>query len=208
MIVTLMAVASVRALEPSEPHDADAIWLEPSTIDIGTLGLNVGDKFNVTAWANSSKQTTGWQIWLYFPHQYINVTRAGYTAGSKSEFFQDITTMSVALWYEQNNSTHSHIEYGEAWTSGPYRSPGYGSLCWIEFEIKAIPETPIALDISYATVAFPDDPQTWLLDSQMDYFALDGLFNAVVIPELTVLAMLALLVLATPMVLYAYKKKR
>jgi hypothetical protein len=208
-ILALAAATSVYASEPTEPHDANAMWIEPSTIDIS--GVSVGYKFNVTVWANSSLQTKGWQIRLFYPKDYINATRAGYTNGSKSEFFKDINTMPLNPSFKPDyNATHNRLDYGEAWMSGPYRSPGYGSLCWIEFEVVALPggDTPIQipLDIKYAFEAL-SPPQTYLLYSDGSKTPLD-VYNAVVVPELNMLAMLALLGLATPMVLYAYKKKR
>ncbi|MEM3361565.1 MAG: hypothetical protein QXV85_10225, partial [Candidatus Bathyarchaeia archaeon] len=156
LAVLAIIATSVYASEPSEPHDADAIWIEPSTIDI--TGVSVGYKFNVTVWANASKETAGWQILLYYQRAYLNITRVGYTAGSKSEFFQDISVIAAGpvLPYDEN-STHSSLLYGEAWMSGPYRSPGYGSLCWIEFEVIAQPPegVNIPLDIKWASIVNP-----------------------------------------------------
>jgi hypothetical protein len=207
-ITLVMIVTSAYASEPTEPHNADAMWIEPSTIDI--TGASVGYKFNVTVWANASVATEAWQIWLIYPSAYINATRAGYTNGSKSEFFKDINTYPVDPIFYTINATHKDVEYTEAWIGGPFREPGYGSLCWIEFEVIALPPegTPveIPLDIKYAYVAY-SPPNTFLQASDDTYIPIE-VYNAVVVPELNMLAMLALLGLATPMVLYAYKKKR
>ena len=201
-------VASAYASEPTEPHDANAMWIEPSTIDIS--GASIGYKFNVTVWANASVATEAWQIWLYYPSAYINATRAGYTNGTKSEFFKDIVTMSVTPQFKVVNATHNRVDYTETWQSGPFREPGYGSLCWIEFEVVALPPegTPIEipLNIKYAYESI-SPPKTWIMDSNDQYISLN-VFNATVVPELGLLAMLALLAFATPTVLYAYKKKR
>jgi hypothetical protein len=196
---------SAYASEPTEPHNADAIWLEPSIIDVS--GVSVGYKFNVTAWANSSKETAGWQVWIYYPSAYLNATRAGYTAGSKSEFYQNITTLPLAPVFREENDTHNYVQFGESWFMGSYRGPGYGSLCWIEFEVMALPEAEaIPLDLTWANIKF-GEPQTYLLGSDQVKFPID-VYWAYVVPELPTLAMMALLVLVTPTVLYACKKKR
>jgi len=44
------------SLVPMEPHDANAMWIEPSTVYLN-WSYPVGYKFNVTFWANSSLET-------------------------------------------------------------------------------------------------------------------------------------------------------
>jgi len=163
LLIILPLTSTVYATEPNEPHNANAMWIEPSTIDIG--GATVGYKFNVTVWANSSLETKGWQFWLVYPNAYINATRANYTAGTKSEFMQDVNTMPVKPSFKVNwNATHNRLDYGEAWLMGDYNQPGYGSLCWIEFEVVASPPEGevlnIPLDIKWAYETM-DPPQTW-----------------------------------------------
>jgi len=211
-LITLLTLAiaalPVYASEPTEPHNANAIWIEPSTLNVG--GQPIGYKFNVTVWANSSKQVKGWQIWLYYPKQYINATRCGYTAGEKSEFFQNITTMPVTPHFVDYNATHNKLEYGEAWIMGDYRNPGYGSLCWIEFEIIDLPPegevVNIPLDIKYAFEAI-EPPKTYLYYSDGTYEPLTPYNGLVIIPELNLLALL-ILACTTSTALYYYRKKR
>jgi hypothetical protein len=204
----MILTSSVYALEPTEPHNANAMWIEPSVIDIS--GAAVGYKFNVTVWANSSLETKGWQFWIVYANQYINATRAGYTAGTKSEFMQDITTMPVLPSFKVNwNATHNRLDIGEAWLMGPYNQPGYGSLCWIEFEVVTEPpeDTPIniVLDIKWA-YATMDPPQTYLLYSDGSKKPLD-VYNAVVIPEFSMVLMFIALMSSTSLVILLRKKK-
>jgi len=213
LVVLLLAflaatTTSVYCLEPAEPHNANAMWIEPSIIDVS--GATVGYKFNVTVWANSSLETKGWQFWLYYQNAYINATRCGYTGpgGIRSEFFQGITTMPVTPSFKVNfNATHNRLDFGEAWIMGPYRSPGYGSLAWIEFEITAeLPEIiEIPLDIRYA-YEVSDPPQTYLLYSDGTKRPLE-IYNATVVPEFNFLTMLALMGSFTA-VIYIHKKRQ
>jgi len=166
----------VNALTPLEPHDANAMWIEPSIVELDPGVISVGHKFNVTVWANASKETKGWQFWLLYGSQYINATRAGYTAGDKSEFFKDIIAMPIIPSFKVHNATHNRLDYGEAWLMGPYREPGYGSLCWIEFEVIALPPggvlAEISLDFKWAYDLF-DPPKTYLLYSDDTYEPLE-----------------------------------
>jgi len=166
--IILAAIPAINALIPSEPHDANAMWIEPSLIELNATEIAVGYKFNVTFWANSSLETKGWQFWLVYANAYINATRAGYTGpgGTKSEFMQDVTTMPLTPHMIINwNATHNRLDFGEAWLMGDYNQPGYGSLCWIEFEVTALPPENILVDIpldikwAYETM---DPPQTYL----------------------------------------------
>lgn len=206
----ILATISVYALTPSEPHTANAMWIEPSLIELNATTTPIGYKFNVTVWANSSLATKGWQFWLYYQNAYINATRCGYTGpdGTKSEFFQNITTMPLSPSFKVNyNATHNRLDFGEAWLMGSYRGPGYGSLAWIEFEITAeLPGTiEIPLDIQYAYEVF-DPPQTYLLYSDGTKKPLD-VYNATVVPEFNFLTMLVLMG-SFSLVIYIHKKKQ
>jgi len=166
----ILATITVYALTPSEPHNANAMWIDPSLIELNATTTPVGYKFNVTVWANSSLETKGWQFWLYYQNAYINATRCGYTGpgGIKSEFFQGITTMPLSPSFKVNfNATHNRLDFGEAWIMGPYRSPGYGSLAWIEFEITSLPPENVLIEVplNIKEAYYLDPPQTYLLYS-------------------------------------------
>jgi hypothetical protein len=154
IIMALVAVAFlpnqaalfVKAEAPIEPHPANAMWIEPSCIDLSTHIHTVGYKFNVTVWVNvtsvpSSKQVvTAWQFVITFDKTELNATRCGYTGGNKSLFFFNVTTVSVGPQFGSFNVTCNFVMHGESWLSGPKRTvPGYGSLSWVEFEVIAKP---------------------------------------------------------------------
>jgi ribosomal protein S27AE len=119
---------------------ANAMWFEPSQIDLSTITISAGHRFNVTIWASCTVTCGGWQFWLVYENAYINATRAGYTAGSKSEFFENITTIPVTPVFKSHDVTHNRVEYGESWRGlGDKRSPSRGSLAWVEFEVTGFP---------------------------------------------------------------------
>jgi hypothetical protein len=167
LATVIFAMFPTYGLIATEPHNANAMWIEPSTIELNATEISVGYRFNVTFWANSSLETKGWQFWLVYANAYINATQVGYTAESKSEFFQNITTLPVTPAFIENyNATHNRLDFGEAWVMGPKRGPGYGSLCWVEFEVVALPPAnqavDIPLDIKWAYDQF-EPPKTYLL---------------------------------------------
>ncbi len=116
-------------------YPANAVWIEPATIPMGSIG----QKFNITVWANCSAQCGGWQFWLEYESTNMNATRVAYSGtGGKSDFFQNISTIAVTPQFRFVDATHNRTEFGEIWAgAGDFRSPGYGSLGWVEFEIIA-----------------------------------------------------------------------
>jgi len=151
-IITNIAVFTTTTLAPTQSHPADAMWIEPPQITLNVSLISPGYKFNVTVWANCSVKCGAWQIWLVYPKAYINAVRAGYTGpgGAKSEFFKDINTIPVNPSYKSHNTTHNRVEYGETWAgTGPLRDPGYGSLCWIEFNITTLPTTSVDVILGF-----------------------------------------------------------
>jgi len=117
-----------------ETHPADAMWIEPAEIDLSNLP--VGYKFNITVWVNSSIATFSWQFQINFNTTYFNALRAGYTAGTTSEFFQGLFTIPVE---PQIDNDVGYVLYGETLIGAAQRKPGCGSLAWIEFEVISKP---------------------------------------------------------------------
>ena len=140
LITSTNKLIYVSASEPSEPHAANAMWVEPSTIELSTDTHPVGYKFNITVWINLTVTCGAWEIKLIYNKNYLNATRTGLTAGTTSEFFQGKFVIPVMPTFGPVNATHDYVLYGEAILTAPYREPGYGSLCWIEFEVIAQPE--------------------------------------------------------------------
>jgi hypothetical protein len=150
LITTTPTSYFITTAQTPQSHPANAMWIEPSQIELNVTLISPGYKFNVTIWANSSVQCGGWQFWLVYPKTYINATRAGYTADTKSEFFQNITTIPVTPSLKSHNTTHNRVEHGESWAgTGSYRSPGYGSLSWIEFNVTNLPTSSVDVILDF-----------------------------------------------------------
>ena len=175
-----ITVLSLGLSTPSEPHPANAMWIEPSTIQFYTNTTSVGYRFNVTVWINLTSNPTGvcggWQFKLIYDPTYLNATRAGYTGGTpyapgttpgKSEFFNNVSTLPLTPYFGPD-----YVQVGETWMGvGDMRHvPGYGSLAWVEFEIIAEPspgeEITVTLDISSGH--HPPISDTYALDGNGD----------------------------------------
>ena len=132
---------------PVEPHQADSIWIEPSTIVLNAYEMHVGDKFNVTIWLNVTSQNMyTWQFKLYYNTSQLTATRAGYTGpnGANSEWATYRTgggTGAVAPVIEED-----YVLFAESCLSDYYVPAGTcASLAWVEFEIIEAPPEDGAL---------------------------------------------------------------
>lgn len=197
LVISLLMIIPVYASVPEEPHDANAMWIEPSTKDLTDGTVEVGHKFNVTVWANiTGSSCASWEFKIAYNKNYLNVTRCEYTGNMKSEFFANITTIPLVVSIGLPvNSTHNYVLHAESWGMiGPFRNPGYGSLAWIEFEVVAIPDgiQTFLLD----QCLFYDD-ETYLQDNLGQKIPLDCSNAIVIIPEFLQFAFFALLMSLT-----------
>ncbi len=157
----------VQAQTPAEPHNRNAVWIEPSLLQLNISQISPNYKFNVTIWANCSASCGGWQAWLLYDKTYVNATNIGYTAETKSDFFQNISTIPINPALRSHNATFNRAEYGESWSgSGPFRSPGYGSLAWVEFNVTSLPINAQDVLLSfYATSGTQLTRRTYLINA-------------------------------------------
>ena len=152
---------NIQYVLSSEPiphsHDANAIWLEPSTVNLS--GAQVGSRFNITAWLNLTVQSFVWQVKIPFNTTYFNAVRAGYTTDATSSFFAGHTTVSVNPAIDNYKGD---ITFGESLLGSDRREPGYGSLMWVEFELVEMPPQ------NCFTFNFSSAGATFILDPSLD----------------------------------------
>lgn len=216
MILLSASLTLANQVYAVEPHPANAMWIEPSTLDITSLASE-GYRFNVTVWANASVETRGWQIWLLYEKANLNATNAWLcmsdgsgSASGPSEFMADAgSVMPVTPQFIDYNSTHDRVDFGEAWIMGANASAKAGRCAYVEFEVVALPPegelVEISLGIKWAYELF-DPPKTYVLVQTGTYLSMDVYDGLVIIPEFTPLMLLALLALTTTIVLYIRKK--
>jgi hypothetical protein len=176
--IWLTSFASVYGAVPEEPHNANAMWVEPSLINV--TDSSIGDKFNVTVWLNVTVDCGCWQFkMLYNKNQLkiVSVTLTG-TGGGKSDFFEKSgsTTFPAPPDFGSYDETRNFTLVGESWLMGPFGT-GVGSLSYVEFEIIAEPPFTGMLDIS---TLYP--PDTYIRDPDFEKTPLN-IGDTTIIPE-------------------------
>ncbi len=146
MFAVLNMINTARAAEPTEPHPANAIWTEPSTMTIDNTTVEIGYKFNVTVWLNvTGSWAYTWQATVLFNTTYFEALRTDYTGVDKSDFFTGHTTMPVTPTIDNIGGSVLH---GET-LLGDDNETGYGSLIWVEFNLTQIPpQNHLAINFS------------------------------------------------------------
>jgi len=213
LVMPYLTIPYAHAAEPSESHDADAMWVEPAIIDL--TGVSVGYKFNVTVWINISGYCLGWQFQMLYDKSIVKSTAAGYTGtgGLRSEFFENSGTTNlfplpptINAYYD---ATRNYTLHGEAWSPMIPNNPnatGVGSLSWVEFEVIAPGPYSCVLDIS--TGYHPQTSKTYALNE--DNVEIDPLdvWNTPIVPEFISWLPIAFLSLASFIAILGSKRKK
>jgi len=171
ILSSLLLVSMMPAfLTPaSAEYPENSMWIEPSTINLETATASLGYKFNVTVYIKLGSNPTGvcgaWQFLMSYNSAYLNATRAGYTAGGKSEFFSNVSTVPLAPAFYA-----SSVKIGESWGgTGPKRTvPGSGSLAWVEFEVIATPGKGESVNFNLDISSGISTGDTYALDGNGD----------------------------------------
>jgi hypothetical protein len=180
--------------EITEPHNADAMWIEPASLDLITA--SIGHLFNITLACNiSSTHYVGvWQAKISFNATYVNATRAGYTYGTKSDWFKAYTPITAE---PEINNELGYVLVGESLLAEAVPSPSAGTLSWIEFNVTNIPHVLLTLqfNISASYLAPPSAGDTYIgNDENVPFTPYDGI---AIIPEFSSLLLVASLMVLT-----------
>jgi hypothetical protein len=165
VIMVISAFAAINKAYAVDIQPPVSMWIDPPMNNFTTATTNVGDRFNVTVWINTDNGTLTtftWQLTIGFDSSFLTCTRAGYTAGTTSEFFQGMTTVPV-----QAVITNASIMTGES-LMGSENKTGNASLCWLEFEIMSAPnQTTPTLSTNLNFTGAPDS-DTFLLTPDLN----------------------------------------
>jgi hypothetical protein len=144
LLILAMVMSAIPAFAgtPSEPHNANAMWIEPATISLTTANPShtIGYKFNITLAVNISvtEEVGAWQARVNFNPAYVKADRAGLTGtgGLKSNWFQPFSCFAADLTID---NVTGYVFWGETILGAAVTNTGAGTLCWIEFEVVAVP---------------------------------------------------------------------
>jgi hypothetical protein len=153
--------------QPTEPHNADAMWIEPSSVVFNMTNGTVGEEFNVTVWMNITEDVFSYQIGLHYNRTQLMCTHAAYTDVSTSNFFKGHTTSSPAPIIDTSSlGNGSILAFETLLDSDMVVGPHCDSLIWAEFQILTVPTSgnlTSTLDIS---TEYPSN--TWVLDPNLN----------------------------------------
>jgi len=175
LAVLVSTTLHIYGADPGEPHPGNAVWLEPSTVNL--TDRDVGYKFNVTLWINLTdvpdpgSKIGAWQTAIVYNKTLLNFTRYDFTArvgpeypsaGAKiSEWFKKAGTWKTMPKFDRGsfNDTHNYLLPGETWSPPDVGEPdnpmapegSYGSLIWIEFQLLDKPTPPYVDYIQFIT---------------------------------------------------------
>ena len=145
----LISVSPVFSGTPSEPHNADAIWVEPHNINLTTANAThiLGYKFNITIALNmsSTEDIGAWQAKVYFNSSYVQALRANYTEGDKSNYF---TGQSTTPLIPVIDNVAGFVFHGEVLSGAAIKGKA-GTLFRIEFNVTALPPKGETLNMDF-----------------------------------------------------------
>jgi hypothetical protein len=192
IILIALIAAPVNAGLPSEPHKADAIWVEPSTVTLGTS--DIGKMFNVTVSMNMTDTIFSYQFALYYNRTVLKGIEAGYTDVSTSNYFKGHTTSSEPPVIDTGTTGNGSVLAFET-LLGTDSSPGHaGTLCWIEFEVLHV-TVPAGGNVTCTFNLAKDNVNggnTWWTDPSANFYTFTNAYNGkvVIVPEFSALLIL------------------
>jgi hypothetical protein len=126
----------------------DCMWIEP--VNINLIDKPLGYTFNVTVWLKiSSSASFTWQMKLCFDPTFLRAKRAGYTAGTVSEWATHRIGGATVSTSPYIDNTKGYVLHGESCMGEYYvPAPVTASLCWIEFQVVGTPPVKSMLSIS------------------------------------------------------------
>jgi hypothetical protein len=169
IILVLATMTAITYAAPAnEPHNADAMWVEPSSVTFDGTNASVGQKFNVTVWLNMTENVFNWQVGLHYNRTQLKCLRALPTAGTSSEYMSGAPGGSTFLKaIDTSFLGNGSILASEACFSPDFiAGPNNGSLFWAEFNVTSLPASgSLTSSINISKEYLPNGAgNTWVHD--------------------------------------------
>jgi hypothetical protein len=133
-------IAPTYAGIPAEPHKANAMWIEPSSISFTPANATVGTKFNVTVAMNITKNVYVYSIGIQYNRTQIKATRAAFTEPPTSNYFTGHTTTASGPVIDTSYLGNGSVLASESCSGTDYiPGPNNGTLIWVEFQFLQAP---------------------------------------------------------------------
>jgi hypothetical protein len=178
-IVVVLFVSSVTVVTrglPSQPHNANAIWVEPASTAFTPTNGSVGTTFTVTVALNYSGSVFSWQVYLDYNITWLNVTDVETTEAATSEYFHGhkTTGFSSAVDYVKGIVQGFESLKGSDFVAGPH----VGTLMFVVFNITAAPGQGKTLTSTLGITAEANKGNTWVFDPDVGDFVQVPTFDA------------------------------
>jgi hypothetical protein len=167
--MTFIAVAGV----PPEPHNADAMWVEPSSVTFDASNASVGAKFNVTVWLNMTENVFVYQIAMLYNRTQLKCARAAFTAVTTSMYMlgHGTTASGSPPVIDTSFLGNGSVLASESCTgSDLIPGPHNGSLIWAEFQVLVVPTAGNLTSNFDITTKYPTF--TWVRDPDLAKIAI------------------------------------
>jgi hypothetical protein len=192
ILVLATMLPKTYAGTPAEPHNADAMWVEPTSVVFSPANATVGTKFNLTVAMNITQNVFTYSIGMKYDRTTLKVNKAGFTEPPTSNYMTGHSTTAsgpiIDTSYLQNGSIlASESCSGMDFVPGPRN----GTLIWVEFEFVQVPTPGQTLPFNISRYVNQDD--TSVKDEELNpitIIAYDGAYP--IVPELLALALPAL----------------
>jgi hypothetical protein len=154
-------------VESYEPHAADAMWVEPSSLTFTEYNGSIGRLFNITVWLNiTSANVLNYQIALLYNRTQLRGVRGGFTNGTTSQFMQGHITSTAGPTIDTSFLGNGSVLAFETCLGLDFiPTPRAESLVWLEFEIISTPPESETFTSKFdITTKNPD--KTWVYNPE------------------------------------------
>jgi hypothetical protein len=165
LLLSMIFLPSMAAV-PAEPHNADAMWIEPSQNAFSPSNASVGYMFNITVWLNiTSADVFGYQVALHYNRTQLKATRSGFTAKSTSDFMTGHSTQQAGPDIDTSSLGNGSVLAFESCKGDDFiAAPHLGSLIWIEFQIILAPSSGQTLTSTFDITTETAKDKNWVQD--------------------------------------------
>jgi len=123
-----------------EPHNANAVWVEPASVGFGPANATVGTKFNVTVAMNITENVFTYGIGMKYDRTTLKASKAGFTKPPTSEYMTGHATTASGPIIDTSYLGNGTILVSESCSGMDFvPGPRNGTLIWVEFEFVKVP---------------------------------------------------------------------
>jgi hypothetical protein len=181
LIIAMLMTSTVSAFVIMEPHPANAMWVEPSAINL-TTATSVGYKFNVTVAMNITQNVFTYGVGMKYDNVTLKANKAGFTLPPTSEYMTGHGTTTGIVIDTSYLGPGSVLATESCSGTDFIPGPRSGTLIWVEFEIVSAPGKGQTINSVFNISMYKSTGDTYVSDDQLGviaFTAFDGTFTYV-----------------------------